>query len=43
VKWLKGGVEFGEMVPKRTSGKILRRLLNDQDDERKKKSKGPKL
>ncbi|KAL4920704.1 hypothetical protein BDW62DRAFT_176072 [Aspergillus aurantiobrunneus] len=30
-KWLKGGVRFIEAVPKSPSGKILRRLLRDQE------------
>jgi acyl-coenzyme A synthetase/AMP-(fatty) acid ligase len=33
-KWLGGGVEFIDVIPKSPSGKILRRLLRDQ--ERKK-------
>ncbi|KAL3476937.1 hypothetical protein BJX99DRAFT_227197 [Aspergillus californicus] len=30
-KWLKGGVRFIDVVPKSPSGKILRRLLRDQE------------
>lgn len=30
-KWLKGGVEFIDVIPKSPSGKILRRLLRDKD------------
>lgn len=30
-KWLKGGIEFIDVIPKSASGKILRRLLRDQD------------
>lgn len=30
-KWLKGGVRFVDAVPKSPSGKILRRLLRDQE------------
>ncbi|KAL9119087.1 MAG: hypothetical protein Q9187_004358 [Circinaria calcarea] len=30
-KWLKGGVEFINVIPKSPSGKILRRLLRDKD------------
>ena len=29
-KWLKGGVEFVDAIPKNPSGKLLRRLLRDQ-------------
>lgn len=32
-KWLKGGVEFIDAIPKSPSGKILRRLLRDKDRE----------
>ncbi|KAI1500621.1 hypothetical protein F5X99DRAFT_385410 [Biscogniauxia marginata] len=32
-KWLKGGVEFIDAVPKSPSGKILRRLLRDRERE----------
>ncbi|ORY67429.1 uncharacterized protein BCR38DRAFT_456204 [Pseudomassariella vexata] len=32
-KWLKGGVEFIDVIPKSPSGKILRRLLRDKDRE----------
>lgn len=41
-KWLKGGVRFVETVPKSPSGKILRRLLRDQEKEARRKS-GVKL
>jgi acyl-coenzyme A synthetase/AMP-(fatty) acid ligase len=41
-KWLKGGVEFIDVIPKSASGKILRRLLRDKDREERKK-KGAKL
>jgi acyl-coenzyme A synthetase/AMP-(fatty) acid ligase len=38
-KWLKGGVEFIDVIPKSPSGKILRRLLRDKEKEtRRKKS-----
>ncbi|KAI9771790.1 MAG: hypothetical protein M1840_001560 [Geoglossum simile] len=30
-KWLKGGVEFIDIIPKSPSGKILRRLLRDRE------------
>ncbi|TVY37545.1 Acyl-CoA ligase, partial [Lachnellula subtilissima] len=32
-KWLKGGVEFLDVIPKSPSGKILRRLLRDKEKE----------
>lgn len=41
-KWIKGGIEFLEVVPKSPSGKILRRLLRDQEKTSRTK-KGPKL
>lgn len=41
-KWLKGGVEFVDVIPKSPSGKILRRLLRDKEKEKMKK-RGPKL
>lgn len=41
-KWLKGGVRFIEAVPKSPSGKILRRLLRDQEKAALRKE-GPKL
>ena len=41
-KWLRGGVEFIEEVPKSASGKILRRKLRDQEKEKSKKQ-GAKL
>jgi acyl-coenzyme A synthetase/AMP-(fatty) acid ligase len=41
-KWLKGGVEFIDVIPKNPSGKILRRLLRDQDRADRKKQ-GAKL
>jgi acyl-coenzyme A synthetase/AMP-(fatty) acid ligase len=43
-KWLKGGVEFIDVIPKSPSGKILRRLLRDKEREaRRQKRKGAKL
>lgn len=30
-KWLKGGVRFIDAIPKSPSGKILRRLIRDQE------------
>ncbi|KAJ5649423.1 Acyl-CoA ligase inpC [Penicillium longicatenatum] len=41
-KWLKGGVRFVDAVPKSPSGKILRRLLRDQEKEARRKT-GVKL
>ena len=41
-KWLRGGVEFIEEVPKSASGKILRRKMRDQEKEKSKKQ-GAKL
>lgn len=41
-KWLKGGVQFMEVIPKSPSGKILRRLLRDQEREARKRA-GSKL
>lgn len=35
-KWLGGGVEFIETIPKSPSGKILRRLLRDKEKEARK-------
>lgn len=37
-KWLKGGVEFIDAVPKSPSGKILRRLLRDKERENRRKA-----
>ncbi|KEF61865.1 uncharacterized protein A1O9_03436 [Exophiala aquamarina CBS 119918] len=41
-KWLAGGIEFIDVIPKSPSGKILRRLLRDKDRENRRKA-GPKL
>ncbi|CAM1502211.1 Fc.00g041950.m01.CDS01 [Cosmosporella sp. VM-42] len=41
-KWLKGGIEFIEVIPKSPSGKILRRMLRDQE-KKARQSKGAKL
>ena len=41
-KWLVGGVEFIEEIPKSPSGKILRRLLRDQEKEKRRQA-GSKL
>lgn len=37
-KWLAGGVEFIDVIPKSPSGKILRRLLRDQEKEKRRKA-----
>ncbi|KAI2793723.1 Acyl-CoA ligase inpC [Penicillium oxalicum] len=37
-KWLKGGVRFMDTIPKSPSGKILRRLLRDQEKEARRKA-----
>ncbi|KAK7409181.1 hypothetical protein QQX98_008674 [Neonectria punicea] len=41
-KWLAGGIEFIEVVPKSPSGKILRRMLRDKE-KRSREGKGAKL
>ncbi len=41
-KWLKGGVEFIDIIPKSPSGKILRRLLRDKEKAAR-KAQGAKL
>ncbi|KAF4338464.1 hypothetical protein FBEOM_7609 [Fusarium beomiforme] len=41
-KWLKGGIEFIDVIPKSPSGKILRRLLRDREKQGR-KEKGAKL
>ncbi|KAH7305012.1 hypothetical protein B0I35DRAFT_147332 [Stachybotrys elegans] len=41
-KWLRGGIEFIDEVPKSASGKILRRLLRDREKEAR-RSAGAKL
>ncbi|KIV88636.1 hypothetical protein PV10_08302 [Exophiala mesophila] len=38
-KWLAGGIEFVDIVPKSASGKVLRRVLRDQEKERAKQKK----
>ncbi|KAG5290723.1 AMP dependent CoA ligase [Histoplasma capsulatum G186AR] len=37
-KWLKGGVEFIEAIPKSPSGKIMRRVLRDREKEARRKA-----
>ncbi len=41
-KWLGGGIEFVDVIPKSPSGKILRRLLRDKEKEARRKA-GAKL
>lgn len=41
-KWISGGIEFVDVIPKSPSGKILRRLLRDQEKEKRRKA-GSKL
>ncbi|KAK7425297.1 hypothetical protein QQZ08_008194 [Neonectria magnoliae] len=41
-KWLKGGIEFIDVIPKSPSGKILRRLLRDREKQAR-KAEGAKL
>lgn len=41
-KWLKGGVEFVDVIPKSPSGKILRRLLRDREKDAR-RAAGAKL
>lgn len=41
-KWLKGGIEFIDVIPKSPSGKILRRMLRDKEREAR-RGKGAKL
>lgn len=36
-KWLDGGIEFIDVIPKSTSGKILRRMLRDKEKETRRK------
>ncbi|KAI5308704.1 hypothetical protein KEM55_005067, partial [Ascosphaera atra] len=42
-KWLKGGVGFIDKIPKSPSGKILRRLLRDQERAKIRAKDGAKL
>lgn len=41
-KWITGGIEFIDVIPKSPSGKILRRFLRDKEKERRRKE-GSKL
>jgi acyl-CoA synthetase (AMP-forming)/AMP-acid ligase II len=39
-KWLTGGIEFIDVIPKSPSGKILRRLLRDKEKGDRRKAGG---
>ncbi|CAO2653848.1 Nn.00g105810.m01.CDS01 [Neocucurbitaria sp. VM-36] len=39
-KWISGGIEFVDEIPKSPSGKILRRLLRDREKEKRRKAGG---
>jgi ribosome assembly protein SQT1 len=41
-KWITGGIEFIDVIPKSPSGKILRRMLRDMEKEKRRKA-GSKL
>lgn len=41
-KWLAGGIEFIDAIPKSPSGKILRRLLRDKE-KKARQANGAKL
>lgn len=41
-KWITGGIEFIDVIPKSPSGKILRRMLRDKEKEKRRKA-GSKL
>jgi acyl-coenzyme A synthetase/AMP-(fatty) acid ligase len=41
-KWITGGVEFIDEIPKSPSGKILRRFLRDKEKEKRRQA-GSKL
>lgn len=41
-KWITGGIEFIDEIPKSPSGKILRRFLRDKEKEKRRKA-GSKL
>jgi acyl-CoA synthetase (AMP-forming)/AMP-acid ligase II len=38
-KWIKGGVEFVDEIPKSPTGKILRRLLRDRERKKRRKER----
>lgn len=37
-KWISGGIEFIDVIPKSASGKILRRLLRDAEHQTRRKA-----
>lgn len=39
-KWLGGGIEFIDVIPKSPSGKILRRMLRDKEKEERRQAGG---
>ena len=39
-KWLAGGIEFIDVIPKSPSGKILRRMLRDKEKEERRRAGG---
>ena len=41
-KWITGGIEFIDVIPKSPSGKILRRMLRDKEKEKRRQT-GSKL
>lgn len=41
-KWITGGIEFIDVIPKSPSGKILRRMLRDKEKEKRRQA-GSKL
>ena len=42
-KWLKGGVEIVQALPKTSSGKVLRRMLRDEERQRRKRQGAGRL
>jgi acyl-coenzyme A synthetase/AMP-(fatty) acid ligase len=39
-KWLRGGIEFVDVIPKSPSGKILRRILREAERLKRRQRKG---
>lgn len=37
-KWLRGGIEFTDNIPKSASGKILRRMLRDRERDARRRT-----